>query len=284
MAPATARTLAQRRHEMIVAEVRRAGATRVTELARLLGVSDMTVRRDLDLLDEAGLIVKVHGGATVPDHHSSFEPGFAANLVRNTGAKSAVASCAADLVAPGSAIGITAGTTTFRFASELEGIADLTVITNSIRVADVLAQTGRSDRTVVLTGGVRTPSDALVGPVAVQTLRSLHLDAVFMGVHGMAEHSGFTTPNLLEAETNRAFVDAADRLIVLADHSKWQLTGLAEICALERADTVVSDGELDDAARKVLSDTVGRLVIAGDLSTDDGDTPSNDKRSEPWRR
>jgi DeoR/GlpR family transcriptional regulator of sugar metabolism len=257
----TGRTLAQRRHELILNEVRRAGAIRVTALADLLGVSDMTVRRDLEALDDAGLLNKVHGGATVQGLRSSFEPGFAAKSLRNIAEKDAIARAAAALVPPGSAIGITAGTTTYRFATELESIAELTVITNSMGVAELLTQSGRTDRTVVLTGGVRTPSDALVGPVAVGALRSLHLDMVFMGVHGMAERTGFTTPNLLESETNRAFVEAAGDLVVLADHTKWDVIGLSEIVGLDGAQVVVSDDGLDDSARKILHDIVDELIV-----------------------
>ena len=139
---------------------------------------------------------------------------------------------------------------------------DLTVVTNSIRVADVLRQGGRTDRTVVLTGGVRTPSDALVGPVAVQALRLLHLDVVFLGVHGVAQRSGFTTPNLNESETNRAFVEAGGRLVVVADHTKWGVVGISTIAALDEADVLVMDDGLPLDARETLADEVGELVLA----------------------
>lgn len=265
----TRRTLAQHRHELILTEVRRARAVRVTELAQLLGVSDMTVRRDLEVLEDAGLLTKVHGGATVPFLQSSFEPGFAAKSVRNTAEKDAIARHAASLVPPGSAIGITAGTTTFRLATHLDDVEGLTIITNSMGVAELLTKNDRSDRTVVLTGGVRTPSDALVGPVAVGALRALHLDLVFMGVHGMAERTGFTTPNLLEAETNRAFIDAAGELAVLADHTKWDVTGLSEIVGLRAADTLITDDGLDDDARDVLDGHVRRLIVTSAGAADD---------------
>ena len=150
----------------------------------------MTVRRDLDVLADAGLVIKVHGGATMPDQHSADEPGFEAKSVRNIDEKAAIARAAAAMVAPGAAIGIGAGTTTFQLAAELEPIANLTVVTNSIRVAEVLTQQPRPDRTVVLTGGVRTPSDALVGPVAVQALRNV---PPRHGVHGRARDDR-TTP------------------------------------------------------------------------------------------
>jgi DeoR/GlpR family transcriptional regulator of sugar metabolism len=114
----------------------------------------------------------------------------------------------------------------------------------------------------VLTGGVRTPSDALVGPVAVQALRTLHLDIVFLGVHGIADRSGFTTPNLNESETNRAFVEAAGRLVVVADHTKYGVVGISTIAALNEADVLLIDDGLPADARGVLAEQVGDLLIA----------------------
>jgi DeoR/GlpR family transcriptional regulator of sugar metabolism len=269
VATTSSRTLAQQRHGLILDEIRRRGGARVADLASLLDVSDMTVRRDLDVLADAGLVTKVHGGATMPDQHSAEEPGFEAKSLRNTDEKSAIARVAAGLVTPGLAIGITAGTTTFRLAGELESVPNLTVVTNSIRVAEILTHKPRPDRTVVLTGGVRTPSDALVGPVAVQTLRNLHLDMVLMGVHGMSERAGYTTPNLMEAETNQAFVHAAQRLTVLADHTKWGITGLTSIAALGDATTVVTDGGLEPAAFAILDEAVAQVLVADEATAPD---------------
>lgn len=255
-------SLAQQRHERILSQVRRSGAARVVELAQQLDVSEMTVRRDLDVLHDAGLLVKVHGGATVRYEHSTDEPGFEAKLSRNPEEKLAIAASASVLTGPGAAIGITAGTTTAHLAAELVGVPNLTVVTNSIRVADVFHADDRPDRTVVLIGGERTPSDALVGPVAVAALSTFHLDTVFMGVHGMHERAGFTTPNLREAETNRAFVEAANELVVLADHTKWGVTGLTTMARLDEAAVCVTDDRLGDHARDVLSERVGRLILS----------------------
>src|SRR5439155_22339665 len=146
---------------------------------------------------------------------------------------------------PGAAVGISAGTTTYAIARRLVGAAGLTVVTNSIRVAEVLGDARGSDPTVVLTGGVRTPSDALVGPLALSALQDIHLDLVFMGVHGMDLGAGFTSPNLLEAETNRALVAAARVLVVVADHTKWGVVGLSSFAPLERADVHITDTSLD---------------------------------------
>ncbi|MGB8858005.1 MAG: DeoR/GlpR family DNA-binding transcription regulator [Ilumatobacteraceae bacterium] len=267
----SSRALARQRHDVIIAEVRRRGAVRVSELAQLLSVSDMTVRRDLEALDDAGMLDKVHGGATLRDERSTDEPGFEAKSLRNTREKHAIAMAAAAMVLPGTAIGITAGTTTWQLASHIVDVANLTVVTNSVRVADVLHQSQRTDRTVVLTGGVRTPSDALVGPVAVSALRTLHLDTVFMGVHGISERAGFTTPNLMEAETNRAFRAATEHLVVLADHTKWGITGLSSMASLADAAVLITDRGLPQSARSVLNDHVGRLVVADPSFADDTD-------------
>jgi DeoR/GlpR family transcriptional regulator of sugar metabolism len=253
--------LARQRQSVILDEVRRTGAVRVSELVERLGVSDMTVRRDLDVLATRGLVDKVYGGATSIEGRSVDEPGFEAKSVRQLPEKEAIARRAAALVRPGTAIGLSAGTTTWTLARFLADVPDLTVVTNSIQVADVLRQ-GRSDRTVVLTGGVRTPSDALVGPVAVQALRTLHLDVVFLGVHGVAERSGFTTPNLDESETNRAFVEAGGRLVVLADHTKWGVVGISTIAALDEADVLVVDDGLLPEDREILAGEVADLVVA----------------------
>ncbi|AIG73631.1 MULTISPECIES: DeoR/GlpR family DNA-binding transcription regulator [Amycolatopsis] len=259
--------LARQRQAVILEEARRTGAVRVSDLVVRLGVSDMTVRRDLDVLASRGLVEKVYGGATSIVGKSTDEPGFEAKSVRQRAQKEAIAALAAGLVRPGTAIGISAGTTTWTLARALDEVPGLTIVTNSIQVADVLRGANQPDRTVVLTGGVRTPSDALVGPVAVQSLRSLHLDVVFLGVHGMADGPGFTTPNLTESETDRALVEAGRKLVVLADHTKWGIVGISTIAGLEEADVVVSDDGLSDNARETLIEQAGELMIAETAET-----------------
>ena len=256
--------LAAERQTRILQEVQRRGAVRVSALARLLNVSDMTIRRDLDALASQNRLDKVHGGATVTGggKPSTDEPGFEAKWAQQTTEKESIAVAAAALVRPGSAIGISAGTTTWTLAHHLRDIPDLTIVTNSMRVADVLYQAGGPHQNVVLTGGVRTPSDALVGPVAVSSLRLLHLDLVFLGVHGMHARAGFTTPNLSEADTNQAFVAAGQRLVVLADHTKWGIIGISTIVPLDRADVVVSDEDLPEEGRAVIRESAGDLLLA----------------------
>jgi DeoR/GlpR family transcriptional regulator of sugar metabolism len=253
--------LARQRQAVILEQIGRSGGVRVSDLVQMLGVSDMTVRRDLDVLEQRGLLDKVHGGATLRRDGSTDEPGFQAKSVRELAEKDAIGQRAAELVEPGSAIAVTAGTTTYALARHLAQVPDLTVVTNSIPVANVFFETGLG-QTVLLTGGLRTVSDALVGHVAVGALTELHVDVVFMGVHGMDATAGFTTPNLMEADTNRAMVAAAGRLVVVADHTKWGTVGLSRIARLEDASVLVTDSGVTAAARRVLSDRVGELVVA----------------------
>jgi len=253
--------LARQRQTYILERVHEDGAVRVAELARDLNVSDMTVRRDLELLHQQGLLEKVHGGAMVTSGSSLFEPGFVVKSELQLSEKDAIASAAADLVTAGMAIALSAGTTTYALARRLTDIEGLTVVTNSVPVADVLYRMGRPDQTIIVTGGVRTPSDALVGPFAVSALRTIHVDLVFMGVHGMDPHSGFTTPNLLEAETNHALVESGRRLVVVADHTKWGVIGISSIARLDQADVLITDAGLEPDARAALGREVRELIV-----------------------
>lgn len=262
--------LAEQRRALILDEVRRRGGVRVNELTRKLGVSDMTVRRDLDALARQGVLEKVHGGAVPVVEASTHEPGFEAKSGLELTAKEDIAQSAAELVAPGTAIALSGGTTTYALAHHLLDVPDLTVVTNSVRVADVFHAAQRTTgprqgaATVVLTGGVRTPSDSLVGPVADQAIGALHFDVLFLGVHGISVEAGLSTPNLAEAETNRRLVQSARRVVVVADHTKWGTVGLSSFASLEQVDTLVTDAGLPSAARAEISEHLRRLVVAGE--------------------
>ncbi|CAM5626175.1 DeoR/GlpR family DNA-binding transcription regulator [Streptomyces] [Streptomyces griseus] len=265
--------LAEQRRALILDEVRRRGGVRVNELTRKLNVSDMTIRRDLDALARQGVIEKVHGGAVPVVEASTHEPGFEAKSALELSAKEDIARTAAALAVPGSAIALSGGTTTFALARHLLDVPDLTVVTNSVRVADVFHDAqrpagGRGARpgaaTVVLTGGVRTPSDSLVGPVADRAIDSLHFDVLFLGVHGISAEAGLSTPNLAEAETNRRFVRAARRIVVVADHTKWGTVGLSSFAALDEVDTFVTDAGLAPETRAEIGEHLPGLLVAGD--------------------
>ena len=242
--------LANQRQEAILAVVRRDGAARIADLVQALQVSDMTVRRDVAELAGRGLVRRVHGGA-LDTRRAAHEPGFQAKTGLFSPEKEAIAHAALGEISPGGAVALSAGTTTHlvaRLVAATPALRPLTVVTNSLPAAAVLHEASDPALAVVLTGGTRTPSDALVGPLATRALAALRVDLLVLGVHGVDPEGGLTTPNLLEAETNRALVAAAGRTVVVADHSKWGVVGLARIADLGEVDLVITDDALPPEA------------------------------------
>lgn len=259
--------LAPERHHRIVLELESREAVRVTELAGALSVSEMTVRRDIETLDAKGLLRKIHGGASRIQAFTAVEPGFERNLDREQEAKAAIARTAVGLLSPGMTIALTGGSTTYQLAGQLGSVEGLTVVTNSLKVADSLHSVpGPASPTVIITGGERTPSEALVGPVATNAIRTLHFDMCFMGVHGIEPDRGLSTPNMHEAETNRAFAASTGELVVLADHTKFGVTALAGILPLEDVDTLVTDRLPAGAAGERYRKSVARILTTDDAS------------------
>ncbi len=256
--------LAAERHAAILDQLTRQSAVRVSGLALALGVSEMTVRRDIDVLEARGALVRVHGGAVRPGSLSSVEAGFDVNRTRGGEAKRRIAAAAVSLLAPGMTVAITGGTTTYALAPLLARVQDLTVITNSLPLADELhrlhaASPNGGAPQVLLSGGQLTPSKALVGPLATSTIASLRADLCFMGAHGVDADAGITTPNLAEADTNRAFARTCGTLVVLADWTKIGVVSLARVSALDAAAALVTDRQPGDeyaALTRILCDPV----------------------------
>lgn len=260
--------LVTERRERILALVGERGTIPLTELAAAVGVSDMTVRRDIDVLAANGEVEKVRGGV----RSVSAAGGRARGIPAVSPEMRAIASAAAELVEPGMAVGISGGAAGLALARELVRFPDLTVVTNSLLVSELFSPPERADapytQTVVLTGGVRTPSQSLVGPVAVRALEQLHCDLVFLDAHGLDVQAGLTTMNLLEAETYRAFMSAAREVVVLADHHRWQIVGLTTIADLSDIDRLITDDGLAPDARAQLSEHVGRIDVVDAAASD----------------
>jgi len=261
--------LARHRQSLILQAVRSDGSARVSDLTQRLGVSDMTIRRDLEVLARDGLVEKVHGGAVLPGTPTSHEPGFEAKLVLERAEKTAIARTAASLVTPGTAVALASGTTTYALAQFLLDVPGLTIVTNSLRVSSVFSGMRGLDGTtdsVVLTGGVQTPAEALVGPVADLTIRSLHFDLLFLGCSGFDPQAGLTTPNLAEAETNRTLIRVARRVVVLADHTKWGLVSLSSFARLSEVDVLITDDALSSDALSQTAGQVGEVIVADSMA------------------
>ena len=230
----------------------RDGTVTVADLATELGVSDATVRRDLQALGEQRLLERSHGGAVA--HGTAHELPVRYRTGRSD-EKRRIASAAAELVSDGVAIAFTGGTTTTEVARMLVARQDLTVVTNALNIAVELAI--RPNLKLIVTGGVaRSASYELVGTLADATLRGLYVDLAFVGVDGVDAERGLTTQNEVEAATNRALMDRAKRTVVVADASKLGRVAFAEIAGIESADQLITNTGADD-------DEVERLRAAG---------------------
>lgn len=255
--------LASQRQEQILALLNSTGGVRVSELTAAFQVSDMTIRRDIEELAAKGLAARVHGGA-VPAQGTAEEPGFDAKSTINMDAKNAIGREAARLVGPGQSAAISAGTSTYWVAAALADAPQttgMTILTNSLPVADLLYAQSAKDFTVILTGGERTPSAALVGPIADASIASLHTDLLFLGVHGIDPEAGLTTPNVREAATIRALMASATTTVVCADSTKWHTRALATIAPLDAATILITDSGISAEAAEELRRHVAELRI-----------------------
>lgn len=251
--------LVSERRATLLALLRARGATRIDSLAAELRVSSMTIRRDVDALVVEGLAQRVTGGVAAVGGRSGDQAEAAFNTRRAE--KEAIASVALSMIEPGMSVGLSAGSSTWYLAKRLIEVSGITVVTNSLPAVEVLDEAGEG-LDVVLTGGVRTPSRALAGPVAVASLTHLHCDIAFLSVHGIHPEAGLTTPNILEAETNRALSRSSASTVVLADHTKWRTVSLTTVIDLFAVDTVITDEGMDHRDAVELKGLIPDLRIA----------------------
>lgn len=240
------------------------GRVEIDAAAERLHVSPATVRRDLDELASQQLLVRTRGGA-VP-HSVSYDLPLRYKMSRHADEKHLVGHAAAELVAPGSVVGLNGGTTTTEVARALvlrndlgdgtnDGSAQFTIVTNALNIAHELAV--RPHVKLVLTGGVvRSQSYELVGPLAMPVLERLMLDIAFLGVDGISVAGGACTNNEGEAAINELMVRHARTVVVVADASKLGRQAFARICEIERVDIVITGANADAA-------TVEELKAAG---------------------
>lgn len=249
--------LADERQQQIVETVDQHGTISTADLIEMFGVSPITIRRDLNELAERGRIVKVHGGARSAQVNNN--PAFDVKANTNHAAKTAIAREIAGLVRDGESLMISAGTTSAAVARELNAKRDLTVITNSARVAQEFSPESAAD--IYLTGGRRAPNDALVGPVATSAVACLNASTLITSVHA-ADAAGLTTPSVEEADTLTAMLGAVERVIVGFDHSKWGVRALATFARWPQVDVVVVDADFPAEALDELKNLVQKVVVA----------------------
>ena len=252
--------LIEERRQHVLATILREGRALVSELSDSLGISRITIRKDLDHLEARGLIQRTHGGALTSQRGTSLDRSIQEKQQVHLAEKQRIAVAAAGLVQDGQCVLLDSGTTTTAVARALRDLKRLTIITNALNIASELAGT---DFDVILIGGtLRKNSSSLVGPLAEDTLREMHADILFLGVDGFDSTVGITTPNLLEARVNRAMMQASRKIVAVCDSSKFSHRSLAHIASPTAIHTVITDTNIETADAEALRALGVELILA----------------------
>lgn len=239
------RVLSPVRHARILEQLNAAGSVSVAAIASELGVSDMTIRRDLLELEREGRLVRVHGGAVAPEAPpvaimDSDEPSFDARLRRGLDGKDAIAALAASLVASHRTVAVDVGTTTYLMAKHLREVPHIKVFTNSLRVSAVLD--GAGPEVYVAGGRVRADEMSVWGPTAIAQFEKLWFDVAVIGASGVTA-DGFFDYSFEDTDMKRVYLRRAGTRILLCDAAKFQRMSLVQVGTLSDINILVTDAE-----------------------------------------
>lgn len=253
---------AEERQQAMAALVLQRGRASVVELAETYDVTTETVRRDLAILDRAGLLRRVHGGAVPARALHLVESNVGERETTRADDKDRIAAAAVDYFPPsGGSVLLDAGTTTARIAALVPTDRDLTVVTNSVPIAARLA--GLPSVSLQLLGGrVRGLTQAAVGEQALRVLDTLRVDVAFIGTNGISPGHGLSTPDSEEAAVKRAMVRAASYVVVAADSSKAGRENFVSFAPLSSVDTLLTDQEISENYRAQFSERGVEVVVA----------------------
>jgi DeoR/GlpR family transcriptional regulator of sugar metabolism len=242
--------LAVERRRLIAESVRSRGVVSVAEMAETLGTTEITLRRDLRAMAKDGLLVRTHGGAVQPAS-LGHEPSYYEKSGQAANEKAAIARLACGMIRPGDSILLGPGTTTLALARLLVASPELTVVTNSLLVAQALMEAPRVE--VILTGGtLRRAMQALVGPATEDSVRALRASQAFISGNGFSAERGLSTPSPLVAATDRALAGAAQQVVVLADHTKIGQETMCQTVPTARIHTLITDSKAQPAALQAI--------------------------------
>jgi DeoR family glycerol-3-phosphate regulon repressor len=242
-APSPDRIPAGARQARLMEILGRSGFLSVAEAAERMGVSAMTIRRDLEALEGRGVLTRTHGGAIAIQGRrlevfDAVEPVFEQRRRRQAGAKSKIAAAAAALIGPNETIALDVGTSVLALAKELVGRSDLKYITNNLPAA--MSLSGGPSPVYLLGGQLRGPEMSVIGTGAMEQARNYYVDRAFIGVSGVIE-GGFYDYSLEDSDVKRAFLEGARQVVALCDSSKFDHRALARICALNQVHLVVTE-------------------------------------------
>lgn len=264
----------EQRRDRLRELIRQAGFASIPDLREALGVSESTIRRDLDQLELSGDVRRTHGGVYFTGPTNSLQL-FEDRRDNHWDRKRQVAIAASQLIEDNDTILLDGGSTTYELARQLVN-RPLQVVTNSLPVANLFASSHRVDL-VFLGGVVHTRTGVTLGAYTHHMLESLNVQKAVISIAG-ADHRGFYNSNLMLVETERAMMRCADQTIVVADSSKFGRSSLARLCPLKEIRTIVVDDSLDEAWQQRLEEQGVRLILARpDASLETGDSPATSR-------
>lgn len=251
--------LAQQRHTEIQERLRLDGAVRVAELARTFGVTEETVRRDLEKLDKAGKLVRTHGGA-LPTRDVSQDVPFDIRQTAKLAEKQAIARHAVRYVGEGAAIALDASSTVHELARVLPD-QRLTVITNSLPATLLLARCEQLQ--VLSTGGILDPgSVSWTGSLAEHALDRININRCFLSTHGVHVDRGLSEVDDYQARVKHRMMDAAEEVYLLVDHSKFGMRRMVPLAGLDEIDVLITDRGADPQVLAQFADRGVRVEVA----------------------
>lgn len=230
------------RHDLIIKELDTKGQVSVTELSTMLNVSEVTIRKDLTMLEQGNRLYRAHGKAIKMSPYIN-DRDVNVKFSQYPAEKTAIGKKAVSLIEANDSIIIASGTTVEYFAREVyadESLGRLTVITSALNVASILAK-NRNFEVVQLGGIVRGTALSAVGSDAEHMLENFNSSKLFIGVDGIDIEYGLSTTNLLEANLNRVMIRSAQKTIVLCDSSKFGRRGFSRICEIDDVDQIITD-------------------------------------------
>ncbi|WP_339182369.1 DeoR/GlpR family DNA-binding transcription regulator [Oceanobacillus sp. FSL W7-1293] len=237
--------LSQDRQEIIMQYLQTNKSVRIADLSNDLGVTRETIRKDLYEMEQEGIVLKVHGGAIL--NKANLETKYVTRKTVNEEEKKAIAKKAAELVEDGDTIYIDYGTTALYFSREINNKKDLTIITNSLPIAQELID--YSDFDVIIIGGnVRKNENSLFGPIAYRGIEKLFVDKGFFGIGGLDLQAGYTNMHMGESEVSRLMMKHCQLKIMMADFSKFHSTSMNQVAAIDEVDILITDTTSDAEA------------------------------------
>jgi DeoR family transcriptional regulator of aga operon len=249
------------RRKKILERIKEAGEVLVSDLSRDFEVSEVTIRNDLEHLEQKNLLIRARGGAIHTENHVGVDQRLTEKNKIHAAEKGAIGKKAAELIQENDTIIIDSGSTTAEIAKNLGHLKQLNVITNALNIANILM--AYPNLNVIVPGGyLRQNSMSLVGPLAEKNLRNFFVDKVFLSTDGFDTRQGIFTPNIDEAHLNGIMIDIAKDVILVTDSSKFKRKSLALICRTERIKIVVTDAGVSEEDKKRLEDAGVEVLIA----------------------